>query len=462
VVSRRVRRRRRQFAVGGTLVLLFLIWLIFFSGGGGGKTPASSDGSSSTTRNTVVTAAQHFPKRSPLNPDWKGNGKPVTLGFGGDVHFAGAVGERLASDPTTALGGTIPQLFANTQLSMVNLETAVTNGTCPEPQSKPFIFDAPASALTALKAASIGLATEANDHGEDCGPQGLSQNLTIAAQAKYPVIGIGNNAAQAFTPYRVTLNGQRIAVISATQVIAANLISGWTATSTQPGVASAIDPTELVREVQQVRKTADTVIVYVHWGTETQACPNPQQGPLAQQLVKAGADIVIGTNAHVLLGAGYMGSAYVDYGLGNFAFYDDTAPETDSGSLIVTAVGRHVTGVAFRPATILNGLPQPLTGAPAQTALQSWNSARSCTNLAATPSTSVATMRAESVPFVAPAAPPTTSTTVAATGGTTTTTGGTSATTGRTGTTASGSRTTTTTTTVPPTTTTSPTDNAGG
>jgi poly-gamma-glutamate capsule biosynthesis protein CapA/YwtB (metallophosphatase superfamily) len=462
VVSRRVRRRRRQFAVGGTLVLLFLIWLIFFSGGGGGKTPAASDGSSSTTRSTVVTAAQHFPKRSPLNPDWKGNGKPVTLGFGGDVHFAGAVGERLASDPTTALGGTIPQLFANTQLSMVNLETAVTNGTCPEPQSKPFIFDAPASALTALKAASIGLATEANDHGEDCGPQGLSQNLTIAAQAKYPVIGIGNNAAQAFTPYRVTLNGQRIAVISATQVIAANLISGWTATSTQPGVASAIDPTELVREVQQVRKTADTVIVYVHWGTETQACPNPQQGPLAQQLVKAGADIVIGTNAHVLLGAGYMGSAYVDYGLGNFAFYDDTAPETDSGSLIVTAVGRHVTGVAFRPATILNGLPQPLTGAPAQTALQSWNSARSCTNLAATPSTSVATMRAESVPFVAPAAPPTTSTTVAATGGTTTTTGGTSATTGRTGTTASGSRTTTTTTTVPPTTTTSPTDNAGG
>jgi poly-gamma-glutamate capsule biosynthesis protein CapA/YwtB (metallophosphatase superfamily) len=443
--------------------LLFLIWLIFFSGGGSGK-PSSSDQSSSTTSSTAVTAAQHFPKRSPLNPDWKGDGKTVTLGFGGDVHFAGAVGERLASNPTTALGSTVPQLFANTQLSMVNLETAVTNGVCPEPQSKPYIFDAPASALTALRGAGIGLATEANDHGEDCGPQGLSQNLTIAAQAKYPIIGIGNNAAQAFTPYRITLNGQRIAIISATQVIADNLISGWTATSTQSGVASAIDPTALVREVQQVRKSADTVIVYVHWGTETQTCPNPQQGPLAQQLVKAGADIVIGTNAHVLLGAGYMGSAYVDYGLGNFAFYDDTAPETDSGSLIVTAVGRHITGVAFRPATILNGLPQPLTGAPAQTALQAWNSARSCTNLAATPSTSVATMHAESVPFVAPAAPATT-TTVPATGATTTTTG----TGGSSSTHSSGGTTTTTgnsgsgsaTTTIPPTTTTAPTDNAG-
>ncbi len=447
------------------MFLLFLIWLIFFSGGDG-KTPSpSSDQSSSTTHGTVVTAAQHFPKRSPLNPDWKGDGKAVTLGFGGDVHFAGAVGERLANNPTTALGSTIPQLFANTQLSMVNLETAVTNGTCPEPQSKPYIFDAPASAITALKAASIGLTTEANDHGMDCGPQGLSQNLNIAAQAKYPIIGIGNNAAQAFTPYRVTLNGQRIAVISATQVIADNLVSGWTATNTQPGIASAIDPTALVREVQQVRKTADTVIVYVHWGTETQACPNPQQGPLAQQLVKAGADIVIGSNAHVLLGAGYMGSAYVDYGLGNFAFYDDTAPETDSGSLIVTAVGRHVTGVAFRPATILNGLPQPLTGAPAQTALQSWNSARSCTNLAATPSTSVATMRAESVPFVAPAAPATTTTTAPASGATTGNGGsGTTTTTthGSSGATSGKSGSGTTTTTIPPTTTTSPTDNAGG
>ncbi|HEX4245361.1 MAG TPA: CapA family protein, partial [Acidimicrobiales bacterium] len=263
MVSRRVRRRRKQFAVGGAVFLLFLIWLAFFSGGGSG-TPPPAGQSSSTTSSTAVEAAQHFPKRSPLNPDWKGDGKAVTLGFGGDVHFAGAVGDRLATNPTTAPGSTIPQLFANTQLSMVNLETAVTNGVCPEPQSKPYIFDAPPSAMTALKAATIGLATEANDHGEDCGPQGLSQNLTIASQAKYPIIGIGNNAAQAFAPYRVSLNGQRIAIISATQVIADNLVSGWTATSTQAGVASAIDPTALVREVQQVRKSADTVIVYVH------------------------------------------------------------------------------------------------------------------------------------------------------------------------------------------------------
>jgi poly-gamma-glutamate synthesis protein (capsule biosynthesis protein) len=449
--------------LGGLVLLVVIVYFAFISGGSGTSTTTST-----TTTHHAATAAAAFPKHSPLNPGWTGNGKTVTFGFGGDVHFAGAVGANLAKDPSTALGTTIPQLFSGTDLRMVNLETAVTNGTCPQPQSKPYIFDAPASAVTALKSATITLATEANDHGMDCGAQGLSQNLSIAAQARYPIIGIGSNAAQALTPYRVTIDGQRIAIIAATQVIADNLASAWTATSSQPGVASAIDPTALVREVQQVRRSADTVIVYVHWGTEVQTCPNPQQEPLAQQLVQAGADLVVGSNAHVLLGGGYLGSAYVDYGLGNFAFYDDTAPETDSGALIITAQGRHVSGAAWRPANILNGLPQPLSGTPATSALQSWNAARACTNLSADPAASLASMRAETVPFVAPATPPTTTTSSSGSGSTTTTAaGGGSSTTGPS--TAGSSTTTTTgsghgstTTTAPPaSTTTQVTDNAG-
>jgi poly-gamma-glutamate synthesis protein (capsule biosynthesis protein) len=435
-----------------------IIYFGFFSGGSG--TPSSTSTTSTPPAHTV--ADQHFPTHSPLNPDWKGNGHTVTLGFGGDVHFAGVVGESLAKDPATALGTTIPQLFAGAQLRMVNLETVVTDGTCPEPQNKPYIFDAPASALTALKSASITVATEANDHGLDCGQQGLSQNLTVATQAGFPILGIGNNSSQAFAPYRVTVDGQRIAIITATQVIADNLVNTWTASGTQPGVASAIDPTQLVREVQQVRRSADTVIVYVHWGTETQACPNPQQEPLARQLVKAGADVVIGADAHVLLGGGYLGTAYVDYGLGNFAFYDDTPPETDSGSLIISAQGRRVTSAVFRPATIVAGLPQPLTGQPAAAAVQSWNAARGCTNLTATPSKTLTTMSGQTTPFVAP---PTTTTTAPPTGSggaTTTTTTTTSTTPSAAGNTGSATSSTTTSTTVPASTTTTVTDNAGG
>jgi poly-gamma-glutamate capsule biosynthesis protein CapA/YwtB (metallophosphatase superfamily) len=285
---------------------------------------------------------------------------------------------------------------------MVNLESALTDGTCPQPQGKQFVFSAPASAISAFKGAGVSLITEANNHGEDCGAPGLQMALTTRAQTGYTILGIGQNAAQAFAPYTTTIHGQHIAIIAATQVIDSDLQTAWTATATQPGLASAYDVNDLVAAVEAARKTADTVVVYLHWGTELDACPDPLQEPLAQVLVQAGADIIVGTHAHVLLGGGYLGSAYVDYGLGNFAFYDNSPPENASGSLVISATGRHINQATWRPAVIVNDLPQPLSGDAATTALAAWNQARACTNVSVTPTAAVASAQTESAP--APAA----------------------------------------------------------
>ena len=278
---------------------------------------------------------------------------------------------------------------------MANLETALTNGTCPDPQPKQYVFYAPGSAINAFQGAGVTLVTEANNHGEDCGQAGLQMSLAAKAQTGYTVLGIGQDAAAAFAPYLTTINGQKIAIIAATQVIDSDLQSAWTATSTQPGLASAYDVPDLVRAVESARKVADTVIVFLHWGTELDACPNPDQEPLANVLVRAGADIIVGSHAHVLLGGGYLGTAYVDYGLGNFAFYNDPPPTNQSGSLVITATGRHIDNVTWRPAIIQDELPQPLTGAAAASALQSWEAARSCTDASSAPTTSLATSATE-------------------------------------------------------------------
>jgi hypothetical protein len=39
------------------------------------------------------------------------------------------------------------------------------------------------------------------------------------------------------------------------------------------------------------------------------------------------------------------------------------APENASGSLVISATGRHIDQVTWRPAVIVNDLPQPLAGA---------------------------------------------------------------------------------------------------
>ncbi|CAO5248303.1 CapA family protein [Frankia sp. AgKG'84/4] len=342
---------------------------------------AAVPSAASTTRpagviSTTTAAAGAGPRRP--------TGQPVTIAFGGDIHFAGAPGQRLAADPATAIGP-ISTTLAGADLAIANLETAVTDGGTPA--AKEFTFRAPASAFTALRAAGIDVVTMANNHGMDFGEVGLRDSLRNAAAAHYPVIGIGLDDSSAFTPYTTTVKGQRIAVIGATQVLDDELAAAWTAGPGKPGLASAKQVNKLVAAVRAARQQADTVIVDLHWGVEQQQCPSETQRSLVPLLATAGADVVVGSHAHVLLGAGWADSGvYVDYGLGNFVFYSSgTGPNTESGVLRLTVAGRATTDATWVPARIVGGAPRPLTGAAAEQALARWNALRGCTGLAPTP-----------------------------------------------------------------------------
>jgi poly-gamma-glutamate synthesis protein (capsule biosynthesis protein) len=286
---------------------------------------------------------------------------------------------QLDANAAGVLAPVAPVLSA-ADLAVVNLETAITERGVP--QAKSFTFRAPATAFTALGSAGVDVASMANNHGLDYGPDGLADSILSAAAHPFPIIGIGRNAAEAYTPYRASVHGQRIAVIGATQVLDGNLISSWTATDTQPGLASAKEVQRLTDAVRAARPTADTVVVFLHWGIERQTCPSGDQRALAQALVDAGADVVVGGHAHRLQGAGRLGTAFVGYGLGNFVFYTSGGPGAQSGVVVVTVTGRDIDGYQFVPATLRNGVATPLAGDEAAAARAQWDALRACTNLA--------------------------------------------------------------------------------
>jgi poly-gamma-glutamate capsule biosynthesis protein CapA/YwtB (metallophosphatase superfamily) len=304
---------------------------------------------------------------------------PVVLAFAGDVHFEGAVRTTLESRSGQVLGAIAPVLN-QADIAAVNLETAIT--TRGAPQSKQYVFRAPPSAFSALRNGGVDVATMANNHGMDYGVQGLRDSLAAAREAHFRVIGIGLDDARAYRPYRATIHGERIAIIAATQVLDDNLISSWTAGPHKPGLASAKDVPRLLEAVREARATSDTVVVFLHWGVELAGCPTRVQRRLAKQLASAGADVVVGSHAHRLLGAGRLGRTFVDYGLGNFAWYAGASGITaESGVLLVNVTGRHVNGYRFAPATIVNGSPLPLHGSARAAAIHSWHSLRGCTGL---------------------------------------------------------------------------------
>jgi hypothetical protein len=368
---------RRHLVASLTVAALALLSACGDAGDDPGQAaPATQTTRATTTTQRPATTAQRAgATREPT-------GEPVTLAFGGDVHFEGAIESRLAADPATTFGP-IASVLKRADLAVVNLETAITERGTPAP--KDFTFRAPPSALTALKQAGVDVATMANNHGQDFGLVGLRDSLAAAKAAEFPVVGVGRDADEAYRAHLVTVKGQRIAVIGATQVLDSSLAAAWTAGDDKPGMASAYEEATLLAAVKAARATADTVVVDLHWGRELVNCPIDRQRALAPKLVAAGADVVVGSHAHILLGGGYLRGAYVHYGLGNFVFYSRGGLTAQSGVLLLTTQGRAITASRWVPALISGGIPLPLQGADATRATASWQSLRRCTGLSAKP-----------------------------------------------------------------------------
>jgi poly-gamma-glutamate synthesis protein (capsule biosynthesis protein) len=303
-------------------------------------------------------------------------GGPLTLAFAGDVHFEDFLGTRLQTEGSSMLQP-LGTLLAGADVSVVNLESAVTDRGAAE--SKQFTFRAPAGGLSALRAAGVSAVSMANNHGLDYGQAGLRDSLAAAGDIGMPVLGIGLDAGEAYRPWVTTVRGRRVAVIAATQVL--DDPAAWTATAAHPGVASAKDVPRLLASVQLARSMADTVVVFLHWGIEGETCPTGDQVTLADRLIGAGADVIVGGHAHRLQAAGKKHGALVAYGLGNAVFYSTAGPSTESGVLKVTVDGRKILGYGWTPARLVNGVATELTGQPARVAFDRWLSLRACSDL---------------------------------------------------------------------------------
>lgn len=310
----------------------------------------------------------------------RGSGAPVTLVFGGDTHFEGSLRTQLESNPG-AMFAPVAGVLGGADIAMVNLETAIATGGTPD--SKAYNFRAPPSAFEALRVAGVDVISMANNHGRDFGPIGLAETLTAKQQTALAVVGIGANATEAYQPWRTEVRGQRLAFFGATDVLDDWLIESWTATDSQPGLASSKVPAgdRLLAGVRAARVNSDTIVVYLHWGVEGATCPSPRQQELARALVDAGADIVVGAHTHRVATAGRLGSALVHYGLGNFAFYNESGASGITGALQVTVTGRDIDAYDWVPARIRGGIPRWLDGTAAAADRAAFAERRTCAGL---------------------------------------------------------------------------------
>ncbi|MEL4504431.1 CapA family protein [Luteococcus sp. H138] len=311
---------------------------------------------------------------APLPGEWRRSGKAqsITLAFGGDTQAHNTA----ARINEVGLGET-GKVLAKADLAMVNLETVVAEDrTGLKPQPKPFTFATGPKILDSLKEAGVDVVTAANNHGMDFGEEGMKRMLQVKAKAPIPMVGLGKDDAEAWAPWSTEVKGRKVVIFGATDVLDEHL--DWKAAPGKPGLAKVKDEegfTRLVEGVKAARAASPdgVVVVYLHSGTELVRCPTPRQRETMKALSEAGADVVIGSHAHILQPTATNGNTAMAYGMGNFVF-GSGAPQTRStGVLTVTVPGSDgAPTMAFDPARVTNGLPVLLTGAEREQAMVSW------------------------------------------------------------------------------------------
>jgi poly-gamma-glutamate synthesis protein (capsule biosynthesis protein) len=310
----------------------------------------------------------------------------VTLEFAGDVHFTGRT-RQLLNGPSSAFGP-IASVLSDADVTAVNLETAVTSRG--EPQPKRFHFKAPPAAFEAVRGAGIDMVTLANNHILDYGRVGLTDTLAAARAAHFPTVGAGTDASAAWAPWMTTVRGTRIAYLGVSDV--QELASSWIATPTRSGEAIANNLARTLDAVKAAKKRADVVVVFMHWGTEGDSCPDSSQKALASKLSKAGATIIIGSHVHTLQASGWLGKTFVAYGMGNFLWYI-ASWSTETGVLRLTLNTTPSGTLSSTPLTarlipaVVSGTGQPVvvTGDKGKSILNRYASLRACAGLTAEP-----------------------------------------------------------------------------
>ena len=384
--------RRHLPALLLALALVVAALVIATRRDGDGERTAVGDTGRSISTSTTTSTQSSTPAESVVRGP-RGSDRPVTFAFAGDVQFpdqwytepglvppsAPTLAAQLAAAPKHVLDPIAPVL-SSADVTVVNLETAITERGEPV-AGKNYHFRSTPSAFTALESAGVDVVSMANNHVLDYGPVGMEDTFEAVEHAGVPVIGIGRSASEAFQPYRTKVHGQRIAVIAALDWLEPNLVDSWTATDTQPGVAMSIDRSRLLASVRAVRPDVDTLVVFLHWGTEETHCASSEQQDLAAELIEAGADLVVGSHAHRVFGAGRTGTSLVAYGLGNFVYFREDGESGRSGVLLATVTGREVDDYSWVPARITNGVPVPAMGPAAAADLAEWEDRRVCSGI---------------------------------------------------------------------------------
>jgi poly-gamma-glutamate synthesis protein (capsule biosynthesis protein) len=206
-------------------------------------------------------------------------------------------------------------------LVLANLESPLAEISPVESSAPGYNLCAPAWRAQFLSQWGLDLLSLANNHINDCSPDGAVATVGILSSEGLASVGPGPQ------PLYREINGLLIAFLAFDDILA------------------PLDSEAALHAIQAAREHGVQVVVLVHWGMEYQAGASDRQKDLAHRFAEAGAVLVVGTHPHVLQPVEWIATGgrktLVLYSLGNALFDQPGLPDTRQSALVVIQLNEH-------------------------------------------------------------------------------------------------------------------------
>lgn len=235
-------------------------------------------------------------------------------------------------------------LLAGADYAVANLETRLAG---PEPGYHGYpLFNTPDDLAPAIRRLGIDLVTTSNNHSMDMGWRGLVATLDCLDRAGIAHVGTYRTAREREQPFITEVRGVRLGILNYTATT-----NGLPLPPEHPYAVAMLEEQQVTADLARLRAAdPDLVIAFVHWGTEYQRDPDPQQRAWAEKLAQMGVDLIVGQHPHVVqpverlairTADGRQHTCFAAYSVGNF-ISNQRWRYSDSGIIL------HV-GVRYEP-----------------------------------------------------------------------------------------------------------------
>lgn len=246
----------------------------------------------------------------------------ISLTFTGDINLAEGEPttkelDKNDGDITKCISPELIKYMKDADITLVNNEFCYSDRGEPL-ANKMWTFRAKPERAKVLNSLGVDVVQLANNHVYDYGEDAINDTFAALDAVGIPYVGAGKDLDEAMKPYYKTVDGKKIAIVSASRAEKYKMTPQ--ATESTPGILRCYDTELFIQTIKEAKENADYVIAVVHWGTEHTTVLEDVQRSTARDYIDAGADIIIGGHSHCLQGIEYYDDKPIFYSLGNFWF----------------------------------------------------------------------------------------------------------------------------------------------